>query len=64
MTDMSRDESNSESRGIYVIRSAEGPRSEAVARPSEAEVRRDVGNLLRAAGLRNSSPRTRQAPHQ
>jgi len=34
---------------IYVIRSAEGPRYTEGARPSQADVQRDIGALLRAA---------------
>lgn len=38
---------------IYVIRSAEGPRYTEGAKPSQADVRRDVGDLLRAAKIRD-----------
>lgn len=61
MSGMSRNNEKVESGAIYVIRSAEGPRYTGGARPSEADVRKDVGELLRAAGVRTVQPHGRRS---
>lgn len=59
MATMSRNEEKVEHGAVYVVRSVEGPRYTGGIRPTADDVRRDVGNLLRAARVPEIQPQDR-----